>query len=201
MVKIDFDVEPNVYSRETVEKRWVEDWGERMAPRHKELKTMYPINQYLVAIHNDNNYKPEDKGKVIGYVAYQKMKGFAFFGDAFVRREYRKGVSGVEGVYRDLAKERNKRVPEPKISGLKPKDSPISEYLEMQQKYGNWNISPSDEFIEREFPSAFPEKTIDWFKNRYDNDPNASWGIKKYDDAFGKAWLQLMVGDFEPAGE
>ena len=183
--------------KETIATRWIEAWGEKLQKRNPALSEMYPINRYIVAIHNDDNFNTEDKGKPVGFIGYQLAGDFAFFGDAYVKPEYRT-TNNVKGVYSKLADVRDANVVVPKIAGLKPKATPLGKYLNMQRGRFNWIINPSEKALEQ-FP-GISEKTIEWFRERYESDPNAAWAVKKYSDSFEKTWRALLI-DYEPVGE
>ena len=184
-------------NKETIAARWIESWGEKLKARNPALSEMYPINRYIVAIHNDDNFRTEDKGKPVGFIGYQLAGDYAFFGDAYVFPKYRT-TNDVKGVYSKLADARDATVVVPKIAGLKPKATELGKYLNMQRGRFNWIINPSEQALEQ-FP-GIPKKTIEWFKNRYENDPKAAWAIKKYNDGFEKTWRTLLI-DYEPVGE
>ena len=183
--------------KSTIASRWQESWSKKLDPRNPELSERYPINRYIVAIHNDDNFNFEDKGKPVGFIGYQLAGDYAFFGDAYVIPKYRT-TNGVKGVYSKLADTRDANVVVPKIAGLKPKATPLGKYLNMQRGRFNWIINPSEKALEQ-FP-GIPEKTIQWFRERYESDPNAAWAVKKYSDSFEKTWRALLI-DYEPVGE
>ena len=181
----------------TIVSRWQESWDKKLEPRNDALSEMYPINRYIVAIHADDDLNPEDKGKPVGFIGYQLAGDFAYFGDAYVIPKYRT-TNNVKGVYSRLADARDMTISVPKIAGLKPKATELGKYLNMQRGRFNWIINPSEKALEQ-FP-GIPEKTIQWFKNRYESDPNAAWAVKKYSDGFEKTWRALLI-DYEPVGE
>ena len=183
--------------KQTIATRWMEAWEEKLQKRNPALNENYPINRYIVAIHNDDNFRSEDKGKPIGFIGFQLAGDYAFFGDAYVKPEYRT-TGGVKGVYSKLADVRDATVSVPKIAGLNPKATELGKYLNMQRGRFNWIINPSERALEG-FPSI-PEKTVEWFKDWYEDKPGSAWAIKKYSDGFEKTWRTLLV-DYEPVGE
>jgi len=189
----DFEITLAYWPIDFLQKEWELAWGEKIPDRRKSLKSWYPVNIYIIAIHNDNNYEPEDKGKPVGYLGYTDLGEYALYGDAHTYSKYAK-----KGVYGDLVRDRDKKVPAPKFAGFRPKKQSLESYLIWQRSLG-FIVNPTDEEISTHF-GALPEKVVDKFRSFYEGDSGASWGIKKHMDSFGKAWLMLLK-DFEPAGE
>ena len=101
-------------------------------------------------------------------------------------------------IYSDLVKYRDSLVSPPKFAGFRPTRQDLESYIAWQESKG-WIENPSDEEIAEHF-GQLPEKMVNKFRSFYENDPKASWGIKKHMNAFAKAWL-FILKDFEPAGE
>ena len=189
------NIETFEFPIDSIEKEWKEAWG---SPPPRRTGS-YPITHYIVAVHIDDEYRPEDKGKPVGYLGYHRERDFVWYGDAFVHPEFR-NKAGVGGVYSTLVHDRDVANSKPKIAGLRPKDTPLPEYLEMQKTKG-WKIAPDDETIARDFPS-FPKEVINMMRKKYlSEEGKATWALKKYDDAFDKTWMRITLKDFEPVGE
>ena len=172
-----------------LQKEWKQAWDEKIFDRPKSLNSWYPINNYIVAILEEG----EDKGKPVAYLGYTDLGEYALYGDAHTYIKYAK-----QGIYGKLVLARDKEVSAPKFAGFRPKRHSLEEYLNWQRGFG-WIVNPTDEEISTHF-GALPEKVVDKFRSFYEEDSNATWGIKKHMDSFGKAWLMLLK-DFEPAGE
>ena len=190
------DITTEEYPIDNIRLEWKKAWGSS-PPRRT---GSYPITHYIVAIHDDDKYRPEDKGKPVGYLGYHRERDFVWYGDAFVHPEFRKSTANISGVYSRLVYDRDAANSKPKIAGLRPKDTPLDEYLAMQRTKG-WEIAPDDEKIAREFP-LIPKVVINMMRKKYlGQEGQATWALKKYDDAFDKTWLLISSNDFEPVGE
>jgi len=179
-------------------KEWELAYNEPIPKRRKELQSWYPVSIYLAAIAQkgdvDNKGEIVDEEKPVGYVAYHQGDGVVFLGDSRTHDDWAK-----MGIYSELIKRRDKLVSGPKIAGLRPKRTPLKEYINFQQRMG-YTINPSEEQIVELFGESYPKKVFDKFREEYENTGNSAWGIRKFQDSFSKAWLMLLK-DFEPAGE
>jgi hypothetical protein len=172
-----------------LEKEWQRAWGEKIKERPKSLDSWYPIENHIVAVLEEG----EDKGKPVAYMGYTNKGDYALYGNAITYPKYEH-----KKIYSDLVKYRDSLVSPPKFAGFRPTRQDLESYIAWQESKG-WIENPSDEEIAEHF-GQLPEKMVNKFRSFYENDPKASWGIKKHMNAFAKAWL-FILKDFEPAGE
>ena len=185
MVEVDIVSWP----KETLDKEWNIAWEEEIHERPKSLDSWYPIEDYIVAVLKEG----EDEGKPVAYMGYTNKGDYALYGDARTHPKYEK-----QGIYGKLVSYRDGIVSPPKFAGFRPRRQNLEDYIAWQESKG-WIENPSDKEIAEHF-GQLPEKVVNKFRSFYEDDPKASWGIRKHMDAFTKAWL-ILLKDFEPAGE